>query len=528
MHRLFRRERARLEAARLIRRIVFGLQAVGSNRHPMTLLRAGRLLGAGRFNSAAAALEGVRTKNEHVWRMLLRSYLGAHRFEDILSSYEAMPDGFKKNFDCRFLWLSAAAHLRRFDIIQQGIEELLEEPDEGTAATLLNRFYPFAGRAAPEVHRAVVDRLVTYRSELVTDHFDSLLKCVHDLRARGWMAESRLLEDVLRANARDPRKHVKLDVLDAQLSFWDKRYDLQVEAINRILAKQDLNPVALIDGRAPLTCDNLKAGAPSTPVHGPLVSILMPAYNSGRTIAYALGSLRNQTYQNFEVIVVDDASHDDTAGIVEQFSAIDPRFRLVSLNRNSGAFVARNTALAEAAGEFVTNQDADDWAHPQKIATAVAELQRDLPTVATWVDHVRCSSTQGFRAIDGYIRPDASSLMFRRKPVMEKVGWYDSVRAAGDGEFHLRLERAFGRHSIRHLSKLLSFVSWSETSLSGAGAFEIDSDLNIYSPDRNAYRRAFGLWHETAERLYMPFPLERQRPFSVPESLLPSRSERST
>ena len=460
--------------------------------------------------------------------MLLRSYLGAHRFEDILSSYEAMPDGFKKNFDCRFLWLSAAAHLRRFDIIQQGIEELLEEPDEGTAATLLNRFYPFAGRAAPEVHRAVVDRLVTYRSELVTDHFDSLLKCVHDLRARGWMAESRLLEDVLRANARDPRKHVKLDVLDAQLSFWDKRYDLQVEAINRILAKQDLNPVALIDGRAPLTCDNLKAGAPSTPVHGPLVSILMPAYNSGRTIAYALGSLRNQTYQNFEVIVVDDASHDDTAGIVEQFSAIDPRFRLVSLNRNSGAFVARNTALAEAAGEFVTNQDADDWAHPQKIATAVAELQRDLPTVATWVDHVRCSSTQGFRAIDGYIRPDASSLMFRRKPVMEKVGWYDSVRAAGDGEFHLRLERAFGRHSIRHLSKLLSFVSWSETSLSGAGAFEIDSDLNIYSPDRNAYRRAFGLWHETAERLYMPFPLERQRPFSVPESLLPSRSERST
>ncbi len=109
--------------------------------------------------------------------------------------------------------------------------------------------------------------------------------------------------------------------------------------------------------------------------------------------------------------------------------------------------------------------------------------------------------------------------MFRRAPVISSIGWYDSVRAAGDGEFHLRMERSFGRHSIRQINKLLSFVSWSETSLSGGGAFQIDSDLGIFSPVRSAYRRSFGLWHETTDRLYMPFPLQN-RPFSAPESLL--------
>ena len=133
---------------------------------------------------------------------------------------------------------------------------------------------------------------------------------------------------------------------------------------------------------------------------GPLVSIMMPVYNSARTIGYALESLRDQSYGNFEVIVVDDASGDGSAMIVAQFCDTDARFRLIALQHNSGVFVARNTALAAANGDLVTNQDADDWAHPQKIATAVAELQRDPAIVATWVEHVRCSSPAGFPRLE--------------------------------------------------------------------------------------------------------------------------------
>ncbi|MEZ0171834.1 glycosyltransferase family 2 protein [Microvirga sp. TS319] len=277
----------------------------------------------------------------------------------------------------------------------------------------------------------------------------------------------------------------------------------------------------------PFICENLKAPPVEyAEAEGPLVSIVMPAYNSAATIGYALESLRTQSYRNIEVIVVDDSSSDETRRIVSQLTATDPRFRLIGLERNAGTYVARNLALAAAEGEYVTTQDADDWAHPQKIAMAVAVLQRDASIVATWVKHIRCSSRQGFRALSGYIRPDASSLMFRRKPVMERAGWYDSVRAAGDGEFHLRVERVFGRRSIRQIDKLLSFVSWSEGSLSGSGEFEIDSDLGIFSPSRSAYRRSFGLWHETANSLFMPFPLE-SRPFAAPDVFLPARGESS-
>jgi pentatricopeptide repeat protein len=523
MHHFLLRVRAQLRTIGFLRKIVFGLRAIRSGPETAALVRAGKLMEAGNFNAAATCLEAMKTKRKVAWQTLLRCYSAAHRFEDLFSTYERMPIEFKVDLASRHLYLSAAANLRRPDTIKDVIDDLLRDTNKVAASKLLNRVYPFAERFGSETHKAIVERIVSHRSELVLDHFDSALKCAHDLRAKGWEAEALALEKALRDQAGDVKSHIKLAMFDAQVHFWNGRYDLQLAAINDILAKQSIAPVALIDPDAPFACENLKVPSIElSRVEGPLVSILMPAYNSADTIGYALESLRNQTYRNIEVIVVDDASSDETTQIVSQFSVADPRFRLVGLDKNSGTFIARNLALAAANGDYVTNQDADDWAHPQKIATAVAELQRDQSIIGTWVEHIRCSSQRGFRAISGYIRPDASSLMFRRKPVTEKVGWYDSVRAAGDGEFHLRVERAFGRRSIRQLGKLLSFVSWSESSLSGSGVFAIDSDLGIFSPDRSAYRRAFGHWHETAKQLYMPFPLEC-RPFPAPEVLLPLR-----
>ncbi|MFD0462008.1 glycosyltransferase family 2 protein [Microvirga aerilata] len=314
-----------------------------------------------------------------------------------------------------------------------------------------------------------MERIVSQRTWLAAEQFDTILKCAHDLREKGWEQDAIDLEKALRDAAGSARTGMKLDIFDAQLHFWSGRYDLQLASINSVLSKQGLTPVQLKDESAPFACENLKSAPANPPLQGPLVSILVPAYNSAGTISYVLESLRNQTYRDFEVIVVDDASTDDTASIVAPFCDADPRFRLLSMGRNSGVFVARNMALASATGEFVTNQDADDWAHPQKIATAVAELRRDQSIIATWVDHVRCSKQRGFRALNGYFRPDASSLMFRQKPVLETIGYYDSVRAAGDGEFHLRMGRSFGSRSIRKIDKLLSFVSWSDASLSGEG-----------------------------------------------------------
>ncbi|WP_414471775.1 glycosyltransferase [Microvirga sp. M2] len=472
------------------------------------------------YNAAAAYLETVRTKKVRTWRALLLCYFAAHRFEDLIAAYEKMPAASRGDNSCRYYFALASANLEQPDPIVRVVEEVLDEPNSEAASRFLSKVYPLAERLLPDRKAMIVGRIITHGEHLALDCFDDILKCAHILREKGRESEAARLEDALRQAADTEQRRTKLDIYEAQIHFWGRRYELQMASVNNALARQGIDPLALVDERLPLSCANLKSIAGSAvPVRGPLVSILMPARNCADTIGYALDSLRRQTYQDFEVIVVDDASSDMTVQIAAQFSAADSRFRVIPLAQRSGTFVARNRALSAAVGEYVTNQDADDWAQPQKIEMAATTLQKDHSIIATWVEHVRCSDSRGFRMLNGYIRPDASSLMFRRRPVMEKIGWYDSVRAAGDGEFHLRMERSFGHGSIRQLNKLLSFVHWSEHTLSGGGPFQIDGNMDIFSPVRNEYSRSFRTWHETSSNLYMPFPL-KERLFPAPSSLL--------
>lgn len=99
-------------------------------------------------------------------------------------------------------------------------------------------------------------------------------------------------------------------------------------------------------------------------MHG-LVSIIMPAYNAERYIAAAIGSIINQTYINWELIVVDDCSTDNTVNIVENIS--DERIHLFINKRNSGAAISRNKALREAKGKWIAFLDSDDVWVPQKL-----------------------------------------------------------------------------------------------------------------------------------------------------------------
>ncbi|HEY9862115.1 MAG TPA: glycosyltransferase family A protein, partial [Candidatus Obscuribacterales bacterium] len=91
----------------------------------------------------------------------------------------------------------------------------------------------------------------------------------------------------------------------------------------------------------------------------PLVSVIIPAYNAERFIARTLESVLNQTYQNIEVLVVDDGSSDRTPEIVHHFAEIDARIILFHQS-NAGVAAARNLAIQHAKGEFIAPLDADD------------------------------------------------------------------------------------------------------------------------------------------------------------------------
>ena len=102
------------------------------------------------------------------------------------------------------------------------------------------------------------------------------------------------------------------------------------------------------------------------------MSIITPACNSGKYLEATIRSVQSQTWENWEMLIVDDASTDDTAAIALAFSAEDPRIRVIRLAENGGAAVARNRALEACSGRFVAYLDADDLWKPEKLQKQVA------------------------------------------------------------------------------------------------------------------------------------------------------------
>jgi len=98
-----------------------------------------------------------------------------------------------------------------------------------------------------------------------------------------------------------------------------------------------------------------------------LVSIVMPAYNSAAFISESIRSVQAQTYENWELLVIDDASRDQTLEIVKEFVQADPRIRLHPLPANQGAGFARNVGIKASEGEFICFLDADDLWKPEKL-----------------------------------------------------------------------------------------------------------------------------------------------------------------
>ena len=107
----------------------------------------------------------------------------------------------------------------------------------------------------------------------------------------------------------------------------------------------------------------------------PLVSIITPAFNASATIAQAIESVMAQTYSNWELLVVDDASTDSTAEIVSDYAALDIRIQLIQLKKNTGLpGRAKNAALLRATGEYLAFIDADDLWLKEKLAQQIPRI----------------------------------------------------------------------------------------------------------------------------------------------------------
>jgi glycosyltransferase involved in cell wall biosynthesis len=121
----------------------------------------------------------------------------------------------------------------------------------------------------------------------------------------------------------------------------------------------------------------------------PTVSVIIPSYNHEKYIEECIQSVLDQTFQDFEIIITDDGSTDQTVGMIKRFD--DPRIKLFQFYKNRGACVAANNSLQHASGKYIAVLSSDDAWYPQKLAVQVKYLDKH-PEVAVvfgkvdWID----------------------------------------------------------------------------------------------------------------------------------------------
>jgi len=133
----------------------------------------------------------------------------------------------------------------------------------------------------------------------------------------------------------------------------------------------------------------------------PLVSVVIPSFNQAAYVREAIQSVINQTYQNFEIIVVNDASPDDTAKIVNGYN--DPRVLLITHEENKGLPAARNTGITASSGELIALLDSDDIFHPNKLESHINFLN-DNPHIGVSYNN-RFELNHSAKTIRGIWRP---------------------------------------------------------------------------------------------------------------------------
>lgn len=181
-----------------------------------------------------------------------------------------------------------------------------------------------------------------------------------------------------------------------------------------------------------------------------MISVVIPLYNKETSIAQSLGSGLSQSYQDFEIVVVDDGSTDGSVAIIEAIN--DSRIRLIK-QKNGGPSKARNTGISEANGEWIVLLDADDELLPDALAT-FSKLISEHPNI----DVVDCNTMYysskgnilGNHPIDGYIKnpmklffysligPGANHSCFK-KELLKKYPYNVHIRRFEDGELLMRL-----------------------------------------------------------------------------------------
>lgn len=228
------------------------------------------------------------------------------------------------------------------------------------------------------------------------------------------------------------------------------------------------------------------------------VTIVLPAYNASEYLTETVNSVLSQTYQDFELLVIDDGSTDNTKDIVNDFCERDSRIRLIS-QKNQGVSVARNNGIKTARGEYIAFLDSDDLWLPNKLAKHVEHLQANpkLGLSFARVEFVTCDGkSTGKYSNPRMVNISAKDLYEENAAVtpsnavisrtaLEQVGGFDGeLSGAADAELFLRL-KCHG-WEVEGINEILVLY---RTSLGGMSSqlYKMEEDWNRLSQKAGVY-----------------------------------------
>ena len=208
----------------------------------------------------------------------------------------------------------------------------------------------------------------------------------------------------------------------------------------------DNKPLILVENASPNVLNSIKESKDSVSnqtfenfINTPLVSIVLPAYNREQYITASIESILQQTYVNWELIIVDDCSTDNTLNIIQSFK--DSRIKVLKNDINSGVSITLNKAISFASGDYIFRQDSDDISLPDRLKKQILflETHRHIDICGAWMQVMNeeiilkypefCNQIEAAMLLS---YPMASPSIVFRKNVFKKFRFQNDLRSGED------------------------------------------------------------------------------------------------
>lgn len=218
-----------------------------------------------------------------------------------------------------------------------------------------------------------------------------------------------------------------------------------------------------------------------------LISIITPVYNCEKLLPKTIESVLNQTYSNWEMLLVDDCTPDSSADLIKEYIKKDSRIKYFKLDKNSGAAIARNVALKESKGRFIAYLDADDLWRPEKLEKQVKYmLENNYAFTCTDYEKINEDGKSLNKIIKIPERVNYS--LYLRNTIIQTVGVMVDTKITGKDVL-----------VMPNIRRRQDAATWCQLLKAGYDCYEVPENLSYYrvvsnSLSSNKFKAVKGTW----------------------------------